>query len=654
MNNTKKVRNESEYQDELPAYAGVMGLIVATVIAGLSLMAPSAGAVGTNTCVNNPDGTVSCTNSATASVTVASACTMSASLNTPHTDTVSPNQYKAGIGQTTLKVTCNDVGGYAIYAVGYTGEKIGDTNSTKLVGTNGSIVTGTAESGNTSNWAMKLATSGSSYVATLDNGFGSYSAVPSEYTKVAHYSGPTDMGDEAVGSTLTTTYAAFVAGTEAPGTYEGKVKYTMVHPQDGAKPIAPLASTDCAANKICYAPNANNIVGSMDSISTTKIANSATAGVQSTSSNATPALIAPNYSREGYGFAGWSTDYTADENSIIYGPNETITTSTAGTGDADVSTNGLILYPVWVASAGAIQSWNGCSSLTTAPTATRATLSSMTALTDSRDGNVYTVARLADGKCWMTENLRLDAANTLGSTNQSLSRGYGGVFTGLDSSENSNFTGNTNATPTGMYDSTNVTGSYNSYRIPRYNNNNTNRELTASYSGTGSTTYYQWYGYGNYYNWPAAIANTTHNGTNNQSTTDTSLCPTGWRLPQGGDKTRIESNNDNDFWTLIVTNLNGGTNPANYDSQTRPYYTGSTEGTPVSKLVRQFPNNFVYSGYFSTSSANYRGSYGYYWSSTAYNYSSSYNLYLYSSYVYPGTSGGGKGSGRSIRCVAGS
>ena len=51
-----------------------------------------------------------------------------------------------------------------------------------------------------------------------------------------------------------------------------------------------------------------------------------------------------------------------------------------------------------------------------------AALSSVTALTDQRDGETYAVARLADGNCWMIENLRLDAEDTLGDTNKVLAQ----------------------------------------------------------------------------------------------------------------------------------------------------------------------------------------------------------------------------------------
>ena len=160
------------------------------------------------------------------------------------------------------------------------------------------------------------------------------------------------------------------------------------------------------------------------------------------------------------------------------------------------------------------------------------------------------------------------------------------------------------------------------------------------------------YSYGNYYTWAAAIADTTYYNTSNQSVTNTSLCPKGWHLPQGGNKTRIVSDDDNDFWNLTVDYLNGGTLPANYDSSTYPSYTGTTEGTPVSNKLRSFPNNFLYSGLFTGSSAGDRGSSSYYWSSTTINNGISYYLSLSSSSVYPGTLSYSKYNGNSIRCVA--
>ena len=138
---------------------------------------------------------------------------------------------------------------------------------------------------------------------------------------------------------------------------------------------------------------------------------------------------------------------------------------------------------------------------------------------------------------------------------------------------------------------------------------------------------------------------------NNQSITSTSLCPTGWRLPKGGDKSN-EANNE--FWNLIVTGLNNGANPANYNEVTNPYYTGITEGTPISNTLRSYPNNFLYSGDFNGSSADYRGSYSLYRSSTVNGSIDSYSLGLNNFVVFSGTDHYYKSSGYVIRCTLGS
>jgi uncharacterized protein (TIGR02145 family) len=272
----------------------------------------------------------------------------------------------------------------------------------------------------------------------------------------------------------------------------------------------------------------------------------------------------------------------------------------------------------------------------------------------------------------MIENLRLETAGTVGNnqtdpsvTNVSLSQGYGtsatyGNFSGLATAESTNFSNSTTAnslyysgTQEGTASIDIGTTNYPGYRMPRYNNLNTQNRATEPTSNTfvNNNTTGGMYSYGNYYTWHAAIADLTYNGTSNSSVTNTSLCPTGWRLPKGGNKTRVTSNNDNEFWNLTVTALNGGTVPANYDSSTYPYYTGSAEAGPVANKLRSYPNNFLYSGYFYASSAYSRGGNGLYWSSTAYDGINSYGLYLYSTYVYPGTDFHTKYYGNSIRCM---
>jgi uncharacterized protein (TIGR02145 family) len=258
----------------------------------------------------------------------------------------------------------------------------------------------------------------------------------------------------------------------------------------------------------------------------------------------------------------------------------------------------------------------------------------------------------------MIENLRLESTAEH-NTDGTLAQGYHSSFAGLANAESSNFSNSTTAN--GLYSTDgsttktiDSTGGNLGYRFPRYNNTNTPTTVTdrpsnpTSNSATNSTTNASMYSYGNYYTWAAAIADTT-NYTNNQSVTSTSICPTGWHLPKGGDKSN-EANND--FWALVVTGINGGTNPANYDSSTTPDYTGTPEGSDASNALRAYPNNFVYSGYVYSGSVYNRGSNGYYWSSTAYSGGSAYGMDFHSSRVFPGTNYTTKYDGRSIRCLA--
>ena len=569
-----------------------------------------------------------------ASVTVPVSCIMSSAIDTAHNATLSPgtysgasgSQYENGIGKTTLTTYCNDNNGFSIYAIGFTGDSYDGENHTKLVGTtasgNATIATKVYESSDTtSNWSMKVTkvenpSQGDPITynpqnMSITNSFNSWHVIPDTYTKVAEYhaTAGSSTTDTALGAKVETTYASYIAPTQAADTYTGKVKYTMVHPYT-EEPLQPQPSTSGCIN---YFANASDAVGTM--------------GCQSASDGQTKELLASNFSRTGYGFAGWSDkfDYPTNPSAHFYGPMETITVPTGTTA------NGFSLYAVWIKSQGSIQDQSKvasvCNSLTTAPTDGTANLTSVSALTDQRDNNTYAIAKLADGKCWMIENLRLESTAEHNSDG-TLAQGYGtsstyGNFGGLATAESTNFSNTTTANS--LYYSGTQSGdatidigttNYPGYRMPRYNNWN-NQSTSAnrpqnptSNSATNTTTSAGMYSYGNYYTWHAAIADLTYNGTNNQSTTGTSLCPAGWHLPKSGDKSN-EANNE--LWSLVVDGINGGTKPANYDSSTTPYYNGTPEGRDASNKLRAYPNNFLYSGSFAASSAYNRGSLGYAW-----------------------------------------
>ncbi|MBO7132144.1 InlB B-repeat-containing protein [Candidatus Saccharibacteria bacterium] len=370
-------------------------------------------------------------------------------------------------------------------------------------------------------------------------------------------------------------------------------------------------------------------------------------------------LATSNYKRSGYGFAGWSTVQlnpdsgtfqsdlaTAVAAGKVFGPNETITTDATFLTQATVENNTqyITLYAVWVKPAqnAVLQNWRGCDSLSAGD---------VIALKDQRDNDVYAVAKLADGRCWMIENLRLDY-NASHNSDGTLAQGYAssstyGNFSGLAQPETANFAESTTAnslyyagTQSGSATVNISSSGYPFSRFPRYSNANTN-----STTGTMSEVSQNVYQYGNYYTWSAAVADVGYYDVNNSSITTTSICPAGWKLPKGGDKNN-ESNNE--YWSLIVTTLNNGTRPSNYGSVSRPYYTGGNED----RLIRRYPNNFVFAGRFDDTSSVGKGTHGYYATSSVNGYRYGYRLAFGNSTLYPGTYSQAKYIGTSVRCIA--
>ena len=108
-------------------------------------------------------------------------------------------------------------------------------------------------------------------------------------------------------------------------------------------------------------------------------------------------------------------------------------------------------------------------------------------LSDTRDSNTYIVRKLADGNCWMVQNLRLVGSKTLTSANSDVT---------------ANFTLPASATSGWSAASAHV-----------YNTNNTT--------------------YGVLYNWNAATAGIGSSSTPNSGYIDSSICPKNWMLPHG-------------------------------------------------------------------------------------------------------------------------
>lgn len=281
-------------------------------------------------------------------------------------------------------------------------------------------------------------------------------------------------------------------------------------------------------------------------------------------------LIAPNYARADYGFAGWSLDQDASTKLAsgtpvtIYGPNETVMVDTAFLSHANAN-NQITLYAVWLPKDTnyTLQTFGSteCSTMN---------IGEVMALEDIRDNNTYTIAKLEDGNCWTIENLRLVPTTT-----------------SFDSS-------NTNL-PTQQFiedapnslTSNNLCNTDNDACVDKIQFNTNNIILTNTASHNSNTVNKSWYSYGVMYNWYTASAG------NGVFLTDTGnvtgdICPAGWRLPTGGNNSefteinRLANNNS----TAVITGLT------------------------------KYPDNFILSGDYNNKTPGGRSSYGRYWSAT--------------------------------------
>ena len=254
-------------------------------------------------------------------------------------------------------------------------------------------------------------------------------------------------------------------------------------------------------------------------------------------------------------------------------------------------------------------------------------------LTDARDQKQYWVTKLADGNCWMTQNLDLDLGVKDGNTDTT-------VLTPADSDVSRSWTPE-RSTTTSIFSNSDNTEQYSwdpGYWVKSDPDGYSNScgsssgitsfddadctsagwtdvsSMTPMDDGTTNTvisgnTYNAHYLVGNYYQWNAATAGTGGADVVGRDATD-SICPKGWQLP-------ISNNQNKGFFYLLLDKY--GLN-SSYNSTT----------------ITQSPLYFHPSGYVYSGSLGDAGSGGYYWSSTAYSSTNdAYSLDFYSDYVDP-------------------
>ena len=336
--------------------------------------------------------------------------------------------------------------------------------------------------------------------------------------------------------------------------------------------------------------------------------------------------------RAGYKFLGWCTVVPTNNDGTdectggtTYQPSATLTIDQTGTG------NNFHLYAMWkeektIANTTYLQEVNACpASLTTGQ---------VYIVKDSRDNTEYHAARLADGKCWLLDNLALDLTdstvlNGMNESNTNASNttlGYLKGTTTRDPSTDAN----------GQYATAGVVNWTSSYSNSAPLVNMGDKNETAP-SGTSSdpmqsqATSGGWK-YGGYYNYCAASAgsycygNGTSAGTSSDNATE-DICPKGWRMPTG--------------------NTSG-----EYSALANAIY-GSTSSTSDATAYANYRSalRLPLSGYFYNGSAYSQGSSGGgFWSSTRGSSSNMYSPTLNTSSVYPSDSSN-RFFGLSIRCL---
>ncbi|MBR5389120.1 BspA family leucine-rich repeat surface protein [Candidatus Saccharibacteria bacterium] len=184
---------------------------------------------------------VSADTSATSRVSliVPSVCSLTIGENSGTEDdiynSIYPSTYDT-IGTSHLRATCNDGDGLAIYAVGYSGNTQGNTDLISAVNSNITIPTNLYTSGGNAGWHMLVENTAGiegDHTAVISDGtnntedFTTIHTIPSSNTKIASYPAITDR---VVGTNINVTFKAYVSPGQPAGTYNGKVKYTLVHP----------------------------------------------------------------------------------------------------------------------------------------------------------------------------------------------------------------------------------------------------------------------------------------------------------------------------------------------------------------------------------------------------------------------------------------
>ena len=180
----------------------------------------------------------------TLTVTVDSNCSLTTgggsytkSMNPGSTGTITGN---------TITAVCNDAGGYAIYAIGYSGDSTSGNNTDLISTSNGNFNIKTDGSYQESYWKMSFTASGQ---ATVTSPYTAYQQIPVTWAKVASYNEYTTSGS------VVPHYQIHFGEGQPAGTYTGKVQYVLVNPSSAAAPFAGPNMQNLSASQCTTTPS---------------------------------------------------------------------------------------------------------------------------------------------------------------------------------------------------------------------------------------------------------------------------------------------------------------------------------------------------------------------------------------------------------------
>ena len=266
-------------------------------------------------------------------------------------------------------------------------------------------------------------------------------------------------------------------------------------------------------------------------------------------------------------------------------------------------------------------------------------------LRDKRDNHDYTVKKLPDGKCWMTQNL------TLGDSNSTAAQRT------LTSANTNVSSGTYYLPPAGKQGSITSSSTLTSTTAANFSTSNDNQAKTqfrtknTSYTNDSDTGYYNFY--------TATLGFSYYNDGKTSGSSSNDICPSGWRLPKTTDSgTNVTTTGSaNDFTYLARQYSTSGWSGSATGTSGYGYYnnTDAVKGPMYTSAAANGNNyaGFSYAGYWdgTNTSASSVGSYGYYWSSSVYYTGRGYYLYFSSSGVRPQYYYF-KYYGRAVRCIA--